>query len=664
MAKKQSTIEKETVKDKMLERLKELGYTELETNLPMVDIDENIPKNVLAAMDEEEVVIFCYPVETGLAQKVPVQDEGVFWSRLINGERIAHFVWISDGEFNYYFDNNKNTSIAELPEKSDWKNVIRGMSSDRKKHLIEISEEFAKGNWRFIQKRFNTLHERLYPSGGFSSANQAIDEICRLMFIKIHLERHPSYILSSIDKRLSDVFNAEYLRGNIKNEDESVQEIKKQAVQDMKSAFKELSALPEYIAKDLTGAENRIFPEDDYLHLNNPENLAYAVEIFTDIRFTPDDNDKKNVHEDLLGWAYDVFLRGKYDGSGGLATYLTPSQVTECMAQVGFHDISDEEIWAGYKGMNEKSKPQFLTGDIACGTGRFLIAGLKFIKDRIFDTLGKSDEEKRWWLQQIKEHSFFGSDQSEGSLIKARLNMLLYGNGHSQLLQVEDSILDQHIDKLIGKFDLIMTNPPFGKGKYDADKGKNYENGLRKMRGDKEYYHESVRELLDDERFKPELGYSWTKDRTKKKELDKADPASLFIDRNLQLLKPGGRLLIVLPDGILSNSGDKYIREYLMGTKDEETGQFFGGKAVVKAVISLPTQTFAISGTGAKTSVLYIQKKGTYQVGNNVVTVDKQDSIFMAVAEHVGYLKKGTDEIPDPAGNDLKEIAEAYCRVG
>jgi len=84
--------------------------------------------------------------------------------------------------------------------------------------------------------------------------------------------------------------------------------------------------LPEYVATDLTGAQNAIFPADDYLRLTSPENLAFAVEIFQDIRLIPDPNDKRQVHEDLLGWAYDVFLRGKYDGSGGLATYLTPAK--------------------------------------------------------------------------------------------------------------------------------------------------------------------------------------------------------------------------------------------------------------------------------------------------------------------------------------------------
>ena len=137
------------------------------------------------------------------------------------------------------------------------------------------------------------------------------------------------------------------------------------------------------------------------------------------------------IHEDLLGWAFDVFLRGKYAGDEGLATYLTPSQVVECMAHMVFHDISDAELWARRGDKNQKEcrnpaadereLPVFLCGDICCGTGRFLVGTLREIKKRILD----------------------------------------------DRLKVDDSITDPHIDKLSGKFDLIMTNPPFGSGKYD-----------------------------------------------------------------------------------------------------------------------------------------------------------------------------------------------------
>ena len=61
--------------------------------------------------------------------------------------------------------------------------------------------------------------------------------------------------------------------------------------------------------------------------------------------------------------------------------------------------------------------------------------------------------------------------------------------------------------------------------------------------------------------------------------------------------------------GCCATVADQYVREYLLGQKDETTGQFHGGKAIVKAVISLPAATFQLSGTGAKTSIVYLQKR-------------------------------------------------------
>ena len=73
-------------------------------------------------------------------------------------------------------------------------------------------------------------------------------------------------------------------------------------------------------------------------------------------------------------------------------------------------------------------------------------------------------------------------------------------------------------------------------------------------------------------------------------------------------------------------------------------------------MISLPTETFSIAGTGAKTSFMYLQKKRH--------PAEKQGSVFMAVAEHVGYMKKGKSEVSDPAGNDLMPIANCYIQSG
>lgn len=70
----------------------------------------------------------------------------------------------------------------------------------------------------------------------------------------------------------------------------------------------------------------------------------------------------------------------------------------------------------------------------------------------------------------------------------------------------------------------------------------------------------------------------------------------LFVERFIQLVKPGGWVAIIIPDGILSNSNAHYVRD------------FISSKSKVEAVVSLPRDTFKQAGTSAKTSILFLRK--------------------------------------------------------
>lgn len=70
----------------------------------------------------------------------------------------------------------------------------------------------------------------------------------------------------------------------------------------------------------------------------------------------------------------------------------------------------------------------------------------------------------------------------------------------------------------------------------------------------------------------------------------------LFIERCLELLKPGGRLGIVLPEGVYNNPSLAYVRE------------FCENRAYIRAVVSLPQETFFSSGASVKASLLFMQK--------------------------------------------------------
>lgn len=600
----------------MAAKLKELGYDDLQSNVTLMAFPDLDDTAALVAFDGQAPVVLCYPVDRGRVGDPIPQEAAKFQAYGIGPGQPASFAWVSDGEADYIYDIGRDTALSKLPPFTEWRGAIREtVSTTRQTRMVEEGRRFDY--YADLQKKLNQLHEEIYKKrAGVSTTNEVIDEVGKIIFLKVHSERHPDYVFEK--RRLVDAFRSDYIRAN-----------GTKVVEWFARLFKEVAKLPEYLMPDLAnGGRTSIFPPDEPFRLNSTDVLAYAVGIFQDTQLTVDtDRDPDRVSEDLLGWAFNVFLRGKYDSSGGLATYLTRKEVVDCMARMAFHDIPDALLWTGYPDV-----PTFLVGDICCGTGSFQVGALAQMKRKVLRSIQYPHQVQLAWLQKLKEHSLFGADASPGSITKAHLNLLTFGASAHRLLRVQDSITDAVIDSYEEQFDLLMTNPPFGKGKYDDP------NGLKRMR-----------------EGKLSLGWSWSPGKAdKKKALTKADPAALFIDRNLQLLKPGGKLLIVVPDGLLSNAGDRYIREYLMGIKDPETGQFHGGKAIVKAVVSLPTQTFAISGTGAKTSFLYLQKKRH--------AAEQQGPIFMAVAEHVGYIKKGNTEVEDPAGNDLLAIAEAYTQ--
>lgn len=110
-------------------------------------------------------------------------------------------------------------------------------------------------------------------------------------------------------------------------------------------------------------------------------------------------------------------------------------------------------------------------------------------------------------------------------------------------------------------FDLILANPPFAGDRTDAKVIGLYE-----------------------------LGYN-----EKKKIKNNIGRDILFIERNLNFLKPGGRMGIVLPQGDFNNSSEKYLRD------------FIAEKCRILAVVGLHPNTF-LQHTGTKTSVLFVQK--------------------------------------------------------
>ena len=162
-----------------------------------------------------------------------------------------------------------------------------------------------------------------------------------------------------------------------------------------------------------------------------------------------------------------------------------------------------------------------------------------------------------------------------------------YGNGFDRL----KALRKESTENNLFNFDILMANPPFA--------------------GD-------IKERRILHQYK--LGF-----KGNGKAQSKVGRDILFIERNLDFLKPGGRMAIVLPQGRFNNTSDKYVRDFI--TKD----------ARILAVVSLHGNTFK-PHTGTKTSVLFLQKWNDDPDQGPLCSRENVDdySIFFAVSEEGG----------------------------
>ena len=324
-----------------------------------------------------------------------------------------------------------------------------------------------------------------------------------------------------------------------------------------------------------------VFDEGDRVKLD-AESIVYVVGELQRFAIT-------EAERDAIGDAFEVFIGPALRGTEG--QFFTPRNVVKMAIdmldpQVGEHII-----------------------DPACGSGGFLIVALEHVWKKLDEEAEKKGWSKEYLAGKRKElaSKFIAGIDKDSFLAKVtKAYMAIIGDGRggifceNSLVPLEEwnSKTRQKIE--LGKFDVLVTNPPFG--------------AKIPIKGER---------ILS----QYELGFKWkfnkeTKqwERTNKLQ-DKQPPQILFIERCLQLLKPGGRMGIVLPDGILGNITDGYIRKFILDN------------AKILAVIDMPQETFQPS-TSTKTSLLLLQKKKEDEKVENY-------PIFMAIAEKCGHNRRG-----------------------
>jgi type I restriction enzyme M protein len=467
-------------------------------------------------------------------------------------------------------------------------------------------DEFAK----LLHKCHNIIrnNDKLSPEASF-------DEISKILFIKIMYERNPKQeaIFSFKQfERLKEAWNLS--RGKSEKEASYMQRL----FEDVKEEFE---------------ADN-IFDENEKIKLREKsfEQIVKELEIYN----------LTSTSADVKGIAFEKFLGRTFRGE--LGQFFTPRVVVDFIVDL----LEPRE--------NE------LICDPCAGSGGFLIKTFESVKNKIdtefieikkakqkeifgeeleniddedlkkqydefLESTNKEQEEK---ITKLSRKSIFGTDANPRMARVSKMNMIMHGDGHNGIHH-NDGLLNVN-GIFRNRFDMIITNPPFGTNldkKFpiveEDDKYKKIEATVKDCQ-EELYYRSGAKDKFDS---KNEKHYEIAKSEYLKEvgqvvdnidkpirglfDVGKTSGATevLFIERCLDLLKAGGRMGIVLPEGVLNSSNLQSARVY------------FESRAKIILIVSLPQDIFISSGATVKTSLVFF-KKFTDEEANEYQTIEDE----------------------------------------
>ncbi len=299
---------------------------------------------------------------------------------------------------------------------------------------------------------------------------------------------------------------------------------------------------------------------------------------------------------------------------GELGQFFTPRTVVDFMVEV--LDPQEGEIIC----------------DPCCGSGGFLIKTFEYVREKIEKEIHKEKEKRKEIyytdeyekasetkknkidetinslfntlneelninveksrLRELSYDCIFGTDANPRMSRTAKMNMIMHGDGHGGVHH-NDGLLNVN-GIFENRFDVILTNPPFGSRVEkslkitEADKFTDVERIEKYRKRYGEEYDRALEQITNNIN-KPILDLYYMGKMSTLTEV-------LFIERCLNLLKPGGRMGIVLPEGVLNNSNLQKVRE------------FVESKAKIILIVSIPQDVFMASGATVKPSLMFFKK--------------------------------------------------------
>ncbi len=475
--------------------------------------------------------------------------------------------------------------------------VLKGKIPDRLEEIIDIPDaksidddkkikELLSQTKAFTRDEFSrllfTCHS-IIRNNDKLSPEAAFDEISKILFIKIRYER---------SNEEAQIFS------------------KKQFLVDKEAYDRHRSKDSRPFYQQLFESTKEDFINDDLFAEN--ETIRIRENSFEAIVEKLEKYNLSTTSDDVKGIAFEQFLGKTFRGE--LGQFFTPRTIVDFMVDVldpqegeticdpccgsgGFLIKAFEHVRAkiekDIQEQKEKIKRKFYTKKYEELTEKKQAV----IDEKISDLFQKFNQElninnPKSRIRELSYDCIFGTDANPRMSRTAKMNMIMHGDGHGGVHH-NDGLLNVN-GIFDNRFDVILTNPPFGSRVEkslkitEADKYTD-ENRIEKYKKRYGLAYTNALQQVNDNIGKPILSLYHTGKMSTLTEV-------LFIERCLNLLKPGGRMGIVLPEGVLNNSNLQKIRD------------FVESKAKILLITSIPQDVFIASGATVKPSLIFFKK--------------------------------------------------------
>lgn len=505
------------------------------------------------------------------AENISIKEEDYFQGLNYATWAKALFFITTNEKTQKFFRINKEIIPDKLDEINDIPKASEVSNQKRIDEILAQTKAFTREEFtKLLQKCHDTIrnNDKLDPAIAF-------DEISKILFMKIRYERNPDedaiFSLEQFQRKENDY------EKNIKPHLQNVTD----KIPYMQFLFRQTK---------------REFAKDDLFDDN--ETIKIRQNSFEKIVKELEKYNLSDTSDDIKGIAFESFLGRTFRGE--LGQFFTPRPLVDFMVEI--LDPQEGETIC----------------DPCCGSGGFLIKAFEYVREKIEQDIHNQKErlklecnddkklndlmqeinkdlnlkEESGRIKNLSSHCIFGTDANPRMARTSKMNMIMHGDGHSGL---------HHNDGLLNvngifeeRFDVILTNPPFGARVdketkiTDSDKYKNEE----KIKHYKELYGERYIQAMG--QINNNIG---------KPIVDLYDVGEfsgltevLFMERCLKLLKKGGRMGIVLPEGVLNNSNLQKVRDY------------FEGRAKILLIVSIPQDVFISAKANVKPSLVFMKR--------------------------------------------------------